>query len=102
MRLAESVRSAFSGIPIMNELARKTEDPWTINLLSWLTLISLFLMFRYGNDALSGVVAAMLFTICFSLNPAAFRDRRGSFRTVYGLMVFLWLCAAIPSVLAWF
>ncbi|MBI1323986.1 hypothetical protein GC170_12485 [bacterium] len=85
----------------MNELARKTEDPWVINLISWLTLISLFLMFRYENESLLGVVAATLFTICFSLNPNAYRNRRGSFRTVYGLMVFLWLCAAVPSVLAW-
>lgn len=93
------IRSEFQGVRIMNEIVRKAEEPWKSILLSWATLFFLFLMIRNASETLLGFGAAALFMLSFALNPDAFRDRRGSYRTVYGLMAFLWVCGAIPILL---
>lgn len=86
----------------MNELVRKSEEPWKSIALSWAALAYMILLMQNASETFMGLGAAALFTACFALNPEAYRNRRGSYRTVYGLMAFLWLCAAIPTVLTWF
>jgi hypothetical protein len=86
----------------MNDIVRRSEEPWKGIVLSWATLVFMILNVQYANETFMGLGAAILFMVCFALNPEGFRNRRGSYRTVYGLMSFLWLCAAIPTVLTWF
>ena len=83
----------------MNEIVRKTEDPWKSILLSWAAIAFMFLLAQNDSGTFMGLGAAALFTACFALNPAAYLNRHGSFRTVYVLMAFLWLCGAIPILL---
>ncbi len=83
----------------MTEIVRKSEEPWKGIVLSWATLVFMVLNVKYANETFMGLGAVILFMVCFALNPGAFRNRRGSYRTVYGLMAFVWLAAAIPTLL---
>lgn len=85
----------------MIEIVRKSEESWKRIALSWASLAFMFLLMENASESFLGLGAAALFTVCFALNPVAYRNRRGSFRTVYGLMAFLWLCGVVPTILTW-
>jgi hypothetical protein len=50
-------------------------------------------------SAMTGLAGAGLFTITFCLHPHSFRSGRGSLRLALCLVVFVWLCAAVPILL---
>jgi|GEM_PF-5702249 len=86
----------------MNEIVRKSEESCKSIALAWATLAFMALLVQNANETFMGLGAAALFTVSFASNPAAYRNRCGSYRTVYGLMAVLWLCGTITTVLNWF
>ena len=70
------------------------------SVLSALTLLYFFFVLPSDNAALMGIGAGALFSMVVGFHPEHFRSRRGSLKPALLLVAFVWICAAVPGILA--